>query len=109
MKEIKTKQELDEILGSGDNKMVLAKIYADWCQPCKVLGRTLLDIEGAYTDDYVFLEVNADEDEDTLIGRLGVYNLPTIVIFKGQDEIYRHSGLLTRAQITSLLDNFKEK
>lgn len=108
MKEIRTKQELDEIINSGNNKMVLAKIYADWCQPCKLLGRTLLDIEGAYTDDYVFLEVNADES-DELIGRLGVYNLPTIVIFKGQDEIYRHSGLLTRAQITSLLLELKNK
>lgn len=109
MKEIKTKQELEEILSSGDNKAVLVKIYADWCQPCKLLGRTLLDIEGAYTDDYIFIETNADEAEDTLIGRLGVYNLPTIVIFKGQDEIYRHSGLLTRAQITSLLSELKNK
>lgn len=109
MKEIRTKQELEEILNSEDSKRIFIKIGAPWCGPCSQIQRTILDIEGAYTNDYIFLETNADEAEDTLIGRLGVYNLPTIVIFKGQDEIYRHSGLLTRAQITSLLSELKNK
>ena len=106
MKEVKTKQELNEVLSSGNNKKIFIRIHANWCQPCKVLGRTILDIEGGYSNDYIFLEVDADQSDD-LVSYLGIYNLPTIVIFKGQEEVFRKSGLLTRAQLTTILNNFK--
>ena len=109
MKEIRTKQELDEILSSENNKKIFIRVHADWCAPCQVLGRTILDIEGGYSNDYLFLEVNADE-ADELVSRLSVFNLPTIVIYdKKGEEIFRKSGLLTRAQLTTILDNFKGK
>lgn len=105
MKEIRTTQELNEILGSG--KSAFIKVGAPWCNPCKTLGRTILDIEGGYTGNYDFYEVDADE-ADELVSRLSVFNLPTIVIYdKKGEEVFRKSGLLTRAQLTSLLDNFK--
>ena len=53
MKEIKTKQELEEILNSEDSKRICIKIGAPWCGPCSQIQRTILDIEGAYTDDYI--------------------------------------------------------
>ncbi len=106
MKEIRTTQELNEILGSG--KSAFIKIGAPWCNPCKTLERTILDIEGGYTGDYDFYEVDADEADDELVSRLSVFNLPTIVIYdKKGEEVFRKSGLLTRAQLTTILDNFK--
>ena len=108
MKEIRTKQELDEILNSGDNKKICIKIGAPWCGPCSQIQRTILDIEGGYTGDYDFYEVDADEADDELVSRLSVFNLPTIVIYdKKGEEVFRKSGLLTRAQLTTILDNFK--
>ena len=106
MKEIKTKQELLDTLNNS-SKPVFVKIGAPWCAPCGQIQRTLLDIEGGYANDYEFFEVDSEEAEDSLIGFLAVYNLPTIVIFKGQDIIFRHSGLLTRPQLTQILDEYK--
>lgn len=108
MKEIKTKQELDEILGSS-SKNILLKVGAPWCNPCRILGRTLLDIEGGYTNDYIFLETDGELADDQLIGSLSIFNLPTIVIFKNGEELYRRSGLLTREQLTNLLNELKDK
>lgn len=107
MKEIKTKQELTNAL--SNSKPVFVKIGAPWCNPCRILERTILDIEGGYANDYEFLEVDSENSEDELIGFLSVYNLPTIVIFKGQDIVFRHSGLLTREQLTNLLNELKNK
>ena len=109
MKEIRTKQELDEILNSGDSKRVFIKIGAPWCNPCKQIQRTILDIEGGYSNDYIFFEVNAEESDEDVVSWLSVFNLPTIVIFKGQEELYRRSGLLTRDQLTNLLNELKNK
>lgn len=108
MKEIRTKQELEEILSSGDSKKICIKIGAPWCGPCGQIQRTILDIEGGYSNDYTFLEVDADQSDD-LVSYLGIYNLPTIVIFKGYEELFRRSGLLSRLQMTNLLDELKNK
>ena len=103
MKEIRTTQELNEILGSG--KSAFIKIGAPWCGPCGQIQRTILDIEGGYTGDYDFYEVDADQS-DELIGRLSVFNLPTIVIYnKKGEEVFRKSGLLSRLQLTNLLND----
>ena len=108
MKEIRTTQELNEILGSG--KSAFIKIGAPWCGPCGQIQRTILDIEGGYTGDYDFYEADVDEADDELVSRLSVFNLPTIVIYdKKGEEVFRKSGLLTRAQLTTILDNFKGK
>lgn len=108
MKEIRTTQELNEILGSG--KSAFIKIGAPWCGPCSQIQRTILDIEGGYTVDYDFYEVDADQSDEDLVSRLSVFNLPTIVIYnKKGEEVFRKSGLLTRAQLTSLLDELKNK
>ena len=109
MKEIRTKQELDEILNSGDSKKICIKIGAPWCGPCSQIQRTILDIEGGYANDYIFLEVNVEESDEDLVSWLSVFNLPTTVIFKGQEELYRRSGLLTRDQLTNLLNELKNK
>lgn len=109
MKEIRTKQELDEILNSGDSKKTFIKIGAPWCAPCGKIQRTILDIEGGYPNDYIFLEVDADESDEDLVSWLSVFNLPTIVIFKNGEELYRRSGLLTRDQLTNLLNELKNK
>ena len=108
MKEIRTVQELNEILGSG--KSAFIKIGAPWCGPCSQIQRTILDIEGGYTGDYDFYEVDADEADDELVSRLSVFNLPTIVIYdKKGEEVFRRSGLLSRLQMTNLLDELKNK
>ncbi len=110
MKEIRTKQELDEILSSENNKKIFIRVHADWCAPCQVLGRTILDIEGGYSNDYLFLEVDADEADDDIVNNLGIYNLPTIILYnKKGEEVYRCSGLLTKPQLASILNDYKNK
>ena len=106
MKEIKTKQELTDVL--SDSKPIFVDIFAPWCGPCKTLGRTILDIEGGYANDYEFLSINTEEANEDLVSYLAIYNIPTSIIFKGGAEVFRHSGLLNRITLTQILDEYKK-
>lgn len=108
MKEIRTTQELNEILGSG--KSAFIKIGAPWCNPCSIMSKTISNIEGDYIEDYNFCEINADEADDDIVNNLGIYNLPTIILYnKKGEEVYRCSGLLTKPQLVSILNDYKDK
>lgn len=102
MKEIKTKSELGENVKSG---VSLIKVGATWCAPCGVTQRNIESIEGNYSN-VKFLEIDADEADDNLVSYLSVFNLPTIIIYKNSEEVYRQIGLMNKNQLTETLNKY---
>lgn len=100
--EIKTKEELDEITKSG---VSLIKVGASWCGPCNVTQKNIEGISDNYKD-VKFLDIDSEEADEELVSYLSVFNLPTILIFKDSEQVYRHVGLMNRAQLTTELNKY---
>lgn len=62
--------------------MKLLKFSAAWCQPCKVLSKTLetVDIHGCE-----LREIDISEDSD-LAAKYRIRNVPTLVLVDDNDE-----------------------
>lgn len=74
--------------------MKLLKFYAEWCQPCKMLSRTLEDI----TIPFPVEEIDIDADMETAV-KYGVRGVPTMVLLdENFNEVKRASGYMTEAQ-----------
>jgi thioredoxin 1 len=78
----------------------LVDFYADWCGPCKVLSNNLQEFEKIYPNINI-KKVNVDEN-DELVEKYKIRNVPSIICFKQGIEYWRHSGLMT-------LDQLREK
>ena len=77
------------VLGSG--APVLVDFYADWCAPCKLVA-PLID-ELAQTHKGTLLVVKVDTDQaPTLSERFAIRGIPTLILFKGGEEIGRSVG-----------------
>ncbi len=100
--EIKTKAELEENIKSG---ISLIKVGAAWCGPCGVTQKNIEEISDNY-ENVKFLEIDSEEADDELISYLSVFNLPTILIFKDSEQVFRHIGLMNRAQLTTELNKY---
>lgn len=67
------------------DKNVVVDFYADWCGPCKILGRTFQTIE----DDFpsiTILKVNVD-DFPTIAREFFVTSIPYLVCYKDGQRI----------------------
>lgn len=66
------------------------RFTASWCQPCKMLARTLEDI----STDYPIEVIDIDESEELAI-QYGVRGVPTLVMLQNDIETKRIVGMQT--------------
>jgi thioredoxin 1 len=85
----------------GSQLTFLLDLTATWCGPCRMLGPI---VERIADENLATLRVGQlDIDEATAVAaRLGVRSVPTIVVFRGGEEIARHVGVTDKATILRL-------
>ena len=77
---------------------VLVDFWAEWCAPCRALTPTLDELAQKYQGKFTVGKVNVDENPD-LAARFGILNIPTMIFFKGGQEVDRAMGLQPKSQL----------
>ena len=74
---------------------VLVDFYSDSCIPCKMMAGVVGDIEDDYEGKLNVYKVNVNFDAE-LAEKYAVMASPTILFFKGGEEVSRIRGLVKR-------------
>ncbi len=78
------------VLGSGPP--VLVDFYADWCGPCKMVAPLVDEIAQDNIGKLLVAKIDADQAPG-LLERFGIRGIPTVILFKGGEEVARSVGL----------------
>lgn len=105
MKEIKTEEELKAIIDSND--VVVFKVGAPWCGPCRTLEAIISEIEAENIDSAEFVEVNVDEADEEFVDNLRVRNVPVLIFYKNGEAVDRTVGLLSKNDLLDKIKNLK--
>ena len=87
-------EKLEDLTKDG---IVLVDFYADWCGPCKMLGRVLEDL------DLNIVKINTDTHVD-LAQKFGVMSIPTVLIYKDGEVIDKFIGFRSKQEINDLIN-----
>jgi protein disulfide-isomerase-like protein len=73
-----------ESITSQDGKVVLVKVYADWCGHCKSLVGPYAEVADNFADNenVVIAKFNAPEHEDYARNVLKIRSFPTIFVYR---------------------------
>ena len=82
---------------------VLVDFWAPWCAPCRAIAPALEQLAAEYAGRVTIAKLNADENQRTMM-QYGVQGLPTLLIFKGGQEVARLVGLRPKPAIKQALD-----
>lgn len=94
------KSNFSEII--KDEKPVLVDFHADWCGPCKTLAPILKDVKSELGDDVKIVKIDVDKNQE-LAGKYQVRGVPTMILFKNGQQLWRQSGVLQKAEIIEVI------
>lgn len=72
----------------------ILRFTASWCGPCKMLAKTLEDIDLGLPIEVVDIDENG-----ALAQQYGVRGVPTLVMVEGDKEVKRQVGLASASQL----------
>lgn len=85
-----------EVLGS--ERPVLVDFWADWCTPCHMVSPIVEEISREKVETLKVAKLNVD-DNPSVTQRYGVMSIPTLILFKGGEEVARVVGVRPKDDI----------
>lgn len=79
--------------------MKVLRFTASWCGPCKMLSKTLEDIQTPIPFEVVDIDVNPEIAQD-----YGVRGVPTMIMIDGNTEVKRVTGAKTKSELEAWLN-----
>ncbi len=83
-------------------KPVLVDFYADWCGPCKAMEPVVKEVAKATQGKARIVKVNIDK-QGHLAQSYNVSAVPTFMVFKNGQLLWRHPGMIDKNTMLSKL------
>ena len=97
------KSSFNDIINS--DTPVLVDFHADWCGPCKMLAPILKEVKEELGDKVKIVKIDVDKNQP-LAARYQVRGVPTMMLFKNGQQLWRQSGVMQKEEIKNKILSF---
>ncbi len=89
----------DEMI-SGSDQPLLVDFYADWCGPCQMMAKILVQVGAEMKGEVKVVKIDT-EKYPAIASQHQIHALPTLVLFKQGQPVDRIEGVLTADQLVA--------
>lgn len=97
-----TEQTFEELVLKSDLP-VMVDFWAEWCGPCKMLTPTMDEIASELSDKLKVYKLDV-QSSPAIASKYGVASIPTLIVFKGGEQVERIVGLQSKQNILTKIE-----
>lgn len=87
------------------NNLVLIDFSAEWCGPCQTLAPILKEVKQHFGEQLSIIKIDVDKNQ-ALARNFGIQGVPTLILYKGGQQIWRQSGLLPKSELVRIISPY---
>ena len=97
--------DFNEIINA--DKLVVIDFCAELCGPCKVMKPILEKLKEMVGEEYTIIKIDIDKNQSLAI-KYKIQSVPTLVLFKKGELLWRQSGVMQADQLKNILDSYNK-
>ncbi len=82
---------------------VLIDFWAEWCQPCRMIGPTIDQLATEYQGRAKVGKIDVDSNRELAL-KFNIQSIPCVVVLKGGQVVGRAMGIKPKAEFAKMLD-----
>ena len=90
----------------ASDKPVLVDFFAEWCGPCKMMKPILEELKEMVKEEATIIKIDVDKNQ-ALAMQYGIQSVPTLMIFKNGEMLWRPAGVMRAPMLKEVIDNYK--
>ena len=89
----------------NQDKPDLVDFFAEWCGPCKMMSPILKEVKDELGEKIAIIKIDVDKNQ-SLASQYQVRGVPTFVLYKAGNQVWRQSGMIQKRELISIINKF---
>lgn len=102
---IDSMEQLNKIIATSGDRLLIFDFYADWCPPCKELDPILEKIAKEKSSTVTVYKINIDRNKG-LANSFRVVGIPHVILFKNKKTVLALNGLYPKNMYLQIVEQF---
>ena len=97
-------ENFNDIINS--EQLTLVDFFATWCGPCKMMHPVLEQLKAELGESIRIIKIDVDKN-NSLASNYRVQSVPTLMLFRRGEQLWRQSGALPLSALKNLIGQFQ--